>query len=143
VDKFFDRLGDIVNSFLGSLSDTISPKNRGARYEDPFMNEAWSELNDFLNDEEPSGRAQESRSRTEGSRQTYSESRNEKLAQAYANLELPYGAPFSEVRRAYKRLLRAYHPDRFAQDPEKLNIATEITKKINQAFTLIRQAKGQ
>ncbi len=140
MDSFFDRLGDIVNSVLGNLGEPFSQKNKKGGFDDPFMDEAWDELNDYLNDREPAGRGKGRR--PSGSRQrSYSDSRDESLAQAYANLEVPYGAPFDDVKKAYKRLLRAYHPDRFAQDPEKLKIATEITKKINEAIARIKSSQ--
>src|SRR5687767_7998959 len=37
----------------------------------------------------------------------------------YANLELPIGAPLSEVKAAYRRLMRRYHPDRHQHDPDR------------------------
>ena len=39
------------------------------------------------------------------------------LARYYANLEIPYGSDLETVDRAWKRLLRKYHPDRHATDP--------------------------
>lgn len=51
----------------------------------------------------------------------------------YANLELPYGAPAAEVRAAYRRLIRRYHPDKHHADPEAAKVATEITQKLRQA----------
>jgi len=41
------------------------------------------------------------------------------------------------VKKSYKRLLRQYHPDKHAHDPEKLKTATEITQRINVAFARI------
>lgn len=39
------------------------------------------------------------------------------LAGYYANLELPYGATLEEVKVAWKRLMKQYHPDRHAHRP--------------------------
>lgn len=52
----------------------------------------------------------------------------------FATLEVPPGTPPEEVRRAYRRLMRQYHPDRFAGDPDKLRAATEITRKLTEAY---------
>ena len=38
------------------------------------------------------------------------------------------------MRKSYRRLLRQYHPDKFAQDPEKLRAATEVTRNITEAY---------
>ncbi len=55
------------------------------------------------------------------------------LARLYANLELPYGADREAVRAARRRLLARYHPDRFAGDPGKARLATELVQGINHA----------
>lgn len=56
------------------------------------------------------------------------------LARYYANLEVPYGADLATVRQAWKKLLRKYHPDLHARDPEKRRLATELTKGLNHAY---------
>lgn len=58
------------------------------------------------------------------------------LKHYYKVLELPYGAKPSEVKQAYKRLMKTYHPDKF-QTKEKKALATELVKKINEAYQLI------
>ncbi len=52
----------------------------------------------------------------------------------YRTLELEPGADATEVRKAYRRLLKKFHPDRFANDPEKLKVATEVTRKLTEAY---------
>jgi len=52
----------------------------------------------------------------------------------YANLELKGGAGFAEIKAAYKRLIKKYHPDKFTQDEEHRKIAEEITRKLNEAY---------
>ena len=57
------------------------------------------------------------------------------LEQKYYNvLELPYGSGFVEIKRAYKKLLKKYHPDFYQDNPKKQQIAKEVTKKINEAY---------
>lgn len=60
------------------------------------------------------------------------------LARYYANLELPYGAGFTQVKEARKRLMRRYHPDLHSQDPERQKIATELVKGLNHAYEKLR-----
>jgi DnaJ-domain-containing protein 1 len=52
----------------------------------------------------------------------------------YRTLELEPGAEAPEVRKAYRRLLKKFHPDRFANDPEKLTVATEVTRQLTDAY---------
>ena len=53
----------------------------------------------------------------------------------YEVLELPYGADFQEVKKAYRRLLKKYHPDLFHGDIEKQKTAQKVTEEINEAYT--------
>lgn len=68
------------------------------------------------------------------------ESREEKLSRYYANLELPAGAPWPEVKHAYRRLMRQYHPDRHHGDPEKARVATELSQELRVAYEALREA---
>jgi DnaJ-domain-containing protein 1 len=56
------------------------------------------------------------------------------FAEYYANLELPEGATLSEVKQAYRRLVKKYHPDRYEKDPEKKEFAEKIIQRLNLAF---------
>ena len=134
MDKFFDFLGDILKSFLDGSSEASSRK-RKAQFSDPDMQNAWNEINDFLNEDE-GHQTHEKREKRRGF-EPFREQRREALRQDYANLEISYGASFEQVKKSYKRLLRFYHPDRNADDPEKMRMATEITKKINVSFQRI------
>lgn len=62
------------------------------------------------------------------------------LAQYYANLEIPCGADLETARRAWKRLLKKYHPDLHAKDPEKRRVANELSARLTQAFQELERA---
>lgn len=53
--------------------------------------------------------------------------------QYYANLELPPDADFQDIKRAYRRLLAQYHPDRFHND-QRRPYAEQITRRLNEAY---------
>jgi DnaJ-domain-containing protein 1 len=57
----------------------------------------------------------------------------------YRTLELQPGADLKEVRRAYRKMLLQYHPDRYANDPEKYKVATEVTRKLTEAYNGLQQ----
>lgn len=63
--------------------------------------------------------------------------------QYYAALELPYGASFEEVKVAYKKMIKQYHPDRFHNDPEKHKAALEISQKLNIAYSYFEKKFGK
>lgn len=62
----------------------------------------------------------------------------EELRQDYRNLEVEFGAPLEAVRKSYRSLMVIYHPDRYASNPKKLQIATEITKKLGESYRRIK-----
>jgi DnaJ-domain-containing protein 1 len=137
LEQIFERLATVLSSYL--RGKPTATRN----YSDPYMREAWEELNAYLNDEEYSrkDRSEFRENNRDESGGSSSES-GSPLRQDYANLELDLGAPFSQVKKSYKRLLRIYHPDRFAANPEKLKLATEITKMINASYQRIKTHVG-
>lgn len=62
----------------------------------------------------------------------------EEVARWYKTLELEEGADLEAVRKSYRRLMRQYHPDRFASDPEKYEAATKIATRITAAYNGLR-----
>lgn len=131
MDKFFDRLGDILSSILGQDSRT-------SRAADTDMQDAWDELDAYLNGEEPDvSENSDGTGRETGTTNPKEEDRR-KLKEDYTNLEVPFGSSFSVVKTNYKSLVRKYHPDVNASDPEKLKVATEIMKKLNNSYQRIK-----
>jgi hypothetical protein len=64
------------------------------------------------------------------------------LRNAYATLELSPGASAREVRRQFKKLVRRWHPDRFAEDPVGQAEAAGRMSAINAAYRLIQGARA-
>lgn len=56
------------------------------------------------------------------------------VAKWYVTLELPVGSELYAVRSSYRRLLFRFHPDKFADDPEKQRMATELTRGLTAAY---------
>jgi curved DNA-binding protein CbpA len=56
------------------------------------------------------------------------------LAGYYANLEIPYGSDLSAVRSAWKQMMKRYHPDLHGEDPEKRQVASELTAELTRAY---------
>lgn len=63
-----------------------------------------------------------------------------RLSSCYATLGLSPGASFREVRQSYLRLVREWHPDRFADDPPRQRLAQERLKTINEAYRVLEEA---
>jgi DnaJ-domain-containing protein 1 len=61
------------------------------------------------------------------------------VRRAYASLEVPQGSDFETVRRAYRTLMRKYHPDLHAGTPEKQRAANELTQRLTDAYKLLEK----
>lgn len=62
------------------------------------------------------------------------------LHELYRVLEVEPGANLEEVKRAYRELVKVWHPDRFVSDPKLQRKANEKLKQINFAYKRICEA---
>lgn len=77
--------------------------------------------------------------RKAGSSSNRSKSSDQKtIRDYYANLEVPYGADMETVKKSYRRLMQKYHPDRYANDPEMEELATELSQELSQAYKAVQ-----
>jgi len=145
-----DRIAALLRALFADAAPTGRPAGQqpgagassrsSSRPVDPDLAAAWEELDEYLDDGRATSEAKEPRGGARaGSRGPQSPpTPPEALRGDYANLEVPFGSDIETVRRSYKRLVLQYHPDRHAGNPEKLRVATEITKKLNESFERIR-----
>ena len=61
------------------------------------------------------------------------------VRKAYAALEVPPGADFETVRKAYRALMRKYHPDLHNDRPENQKAANELTQKLTDSYKLLEK----
>lgn len=129
MDPLFDRLGNLIRSVFQEGSK--GSYGRGSRSDsfDPDIKDAWEELDEFLkNNPGSSGR----KSAPSPPRMPPAA-----LKKDYELLEVPFGAPFSAVKKGYKKMIARYHPDKHADSKESLDRATHLSQKINGAFRRI------
>ena len=127
----------------GPGTETGGPRRRPLHTDDPDLAAAWDELESFLDsdqDQEPArGGTSSSSSSSSTSGASGGAHPREPLRADYATLGVAFDAPMSEVKRAYKRLMRAHHPDRFTHDPARQAAATRKAARINSAFARIER----
>jgi DnaJ-domain-containing protein 1 len=62
-----------------------------------------------------------------------------RVQKAYAALEVQMGSDFHTVRKAYRGLMRKYHPDHHTQSPEKQRAANEVAQRLTDAYKLLEK----
>ena len=116
--------------------------------EGPLSGKTISELSDAqLEQELLRRRRARAQGRSETGRATHTTDRDnpekKQLLQFYANLELAPGASLEDVKRAYRELIKRYHPDRHASDPERARIATELVQSLTKAYEALTKHLGR
>jgi DnaJ-domain-containing protein 1 len=147
----FDRLEDLVKSYLNGGDEPFLKSPGGRRSGDPDLNSAYEELDEFLNAGKSGGH---SGNFSVGNRNTGhagngpAGDRNnaaggnaapEELRADFAELGVPFGAPAGECKAAYKQLLKKHHPDRHAGHEGNMRKATEKSARVNIAFDRIER----
>ncbi|MGI6153872.1 MAG: DnaJ domain-containing protein [Christensenellaceae bacterium] len=59
----------------------------------------------------------------------------------YEVLGVSEHATDEEIKKAYRQLVKKYHPDRFAKEPEKQAAAAEKLKQVNAAYDMITKIR--
>ncbi len=56
------------------------------------------------------------------------------LAEWYRQLDLSPGAEMSQIKTSYRQLMRKYHPDMHAGNPQRQKAATELSMRVTAAY---------
>ena len=60
----------------------------------------------------------------------------------YEVLEIKEGASFEEIKKAYRNMVKKYHPDKYKDNP-LADLAEEKMREINEAYEHLSQTHGQ
>lgn len=152
-----DRLVSIANA-LGSskaaLKRLFESKGAEARFAKEFddeNNQSGSDYSDKHNGNSDSSSSEDSSKSSHNnsdsnSRKGYSSSgttgSNDKTAQALGILGLDSNATFDDVKRAHKKMMFQYHPDRLAAQnlsPDMVEIYTDKAKSVQAAYDYLKK----
>jgi preprotein translocase subunit Sec63 len=64
------------------------------------------------------------------------------IAEAFRILELDEDASFTEVKQAYRLLVKVWHPDRFTEDIDLQKAAEAKLKEVNLAYELLKSIEA-
>jgi len=133
------RLGNVIKSYINDEDDKIhwrsSPRTRpdDMHSNDKDYQAACEELDEFLRGDDKARKSPKS----EGSGEAEGKKARmvpDEIREDFASLNLTPQATAEECKAAYKRILKALHPDRHAASPENMKEATEKTASLNAAY---------
>lgn len=129
-DKFFRAVRANMNDLLDRVRDFE---------DDGGFQSIFEDLERELRDEQGRDGSTGGRRTSSSSASSAAKSSDQKtIRDYYANLEVPYGADMKTVKKSYRRLMQKYHPDRYANDPEMEELATELSQELSQAYKAVQ-----
>jgi DnaJ-domain-containing protein 1 len=155
MDRFFDRLGDVIKNFLDDEDEHLfGGRARNGSFGDPDLDAAYDELDEFLK----TGKNEKKEARSDGftGQRAWSDPYGtgnagpkrtsaphgpagvpESLRKDFSELGVAFGADAETCKAAYKKLLKIHHPDRHAGHPGNMKKATEKSSRINASYQRI------
>jgi DnaJ-domain-containing protein 1 len=125
----------------------ILKANLNTGFDDSFGGSSGSSTIDDINKEYErlfgSGSSGSSDADFESEFQNFAPKQDPLEKEYYAILELPYGSSFEQIKLAYKRLIKEYHPDKFQNDKQKHDVALEVAKRLNMAYNYFEKKFGK
>ena len=131
----FDRLKNILKSEFNEKVDRLSDMLDGESESKAQERESYQERMD-----------REYEAQKEASQRQKYAVNNQQLAKEkkhYQTLEVRQGAAFAEIKKAYRKMIKKYHPDLFHNDAEKLKVAQQITRQVNEAYVFFEEKHGK
>lgn len=129
----FNRLKDIIRASINDSFEFL--KNADL----DFDSEAWKKYDSAY---------EQMREEQQKYEQTYRRHsaegvKSDKALSYYQVLEVPPDASFEQIKKSYRKLMKMYHPDLFRNQPEKHEVALEISRQLNEAYTYFEQKFGK
>lgn len=134
MDNFFGRLKDILASEFSTttINDILNRLNNAIN-----LDRLEAEIEKM--EQKQARRRQQDKSRYQPPPRPKP---NDKSKEYYQVLEVQPGASFEQIKKSYRRLMKTYHPDKYAKDPEKMKVAQAISLKLNEAYSYFEERQG-
>ena len=146
-ETMYDRLGDLLSKTLETgFVKTAAPSKKvkdGARKKNTEQKlRSAAEQNQTATHRENTANRRENTATHCENRQSFVyhsavKKITPELARAYRLLGITFSATTEDVKKAYKEKIKYYHPDRHTVNAVMQKIATDKTRQVVEAFTLI------
>lgn len=146
-ETMYDRLGDLLSKTLETgFVKTAAPGKKvkdGARKKNTEQKlRSAAEQNQTATRRENTANRRENTATHRENRQSFVyhsavKKITPELARAYRLLGITFSATTEDVKKAYKEKIKYYHPDRHTVNAVMQKIATDKTRQVVEAFTLI------
>lgn len=146
-ETMYDRLGDLLSKTLETgFVKTAAPSKKvkdGARKKNTEQKlRSAAEQNQTATHRENTAKRRENTATHRENRQSFVyhsavKKITPELARAYRLLGITFSATTEDVKKAYKEKIKYYHPDRHTVNAVMQKIATDKTRQVVEAFTLI------
>ena len=122
----FKRVINIIHADINSILEKLEARQPREKQNSYRTNNSWQNS--------------QNENRNSSNNTNNNNFHDEKLSRYYANLEIPYGSDLETVKKAWKKLIRKYHPDLHSNDQLKVKVATQLTSKLNEAYKEIEKS---
>lgn len=151
-ETMYDRLGDLLSKTLETgFVNTVAPGKKvkdGARKKNTQQkpgsaaeqNQTTTRRENTANRREHTATRENTTARENRQSFVYHSAVKKitpELARAYRLLGITFSATTEDVKKAYKEKIKYYHPDRHTVNAVMQKIATDKTRQVVEAFTLI------
>lgn len=150
--RFWNLARSELNALLDRAAQLDDDDDESPRYQtDPDGLEAFSELE--LEEElqrrkhmrDAASQTQQAPPRPRQNEHAHSTSAassrvgSDEVRRAYAALEVPPGSDLDTVKRAYRRLMRKYHPDRHAGAADRQKTAHDLAQRLTRSYEVLKK----
>lgn len=130
--QIFNRFKRLVKANVGAVASTITDKI----LENDFLRKKWEASNKFR--EGVGDKFEEGQEYVREAWEDLTTNVPYSLRKSYETLDVAFGLPLDEVRKAWKKKLQKHHPDLFS-DAKEREAATKKAAEINEAFQKIEK----
>ncbi|MBD0400371.1 DnaJ domain-containing protein [Flammeovirga sp. EKP202] len=130
----------LVDRFKNILKATINDQiEKNPVFQNLFesdLNEDWKKYYEEIKNDKYQYQKQQQQYQNHSQQQYSSQQTQQKSKEDeyYNALEVKKGDDFATIKKSYRKLVKLYHPDLYAGDPAKQEMAQKVTLQINEAY---------